>query len=67
MDAGAWGATVHGVTKSRTRLSDFTFTFTHRPFMFTVVIDMVRFGSVVLSFFFLKFVLSVFCSPFTLF
>ena len=28
MDGGAWWATVHGVTKSRTRLSDFTFTFT---------------------------------------
>ena len=28
MDRGAWWATVHGVTKSRTRLSDFTFTFT---------------------------------------
>ena len=27
MDGGAWWATVHGVTKSRTRLSDFTFTF----------------------------------------
>ena len=27
MDGGAWRATVHGVTKSRTRLSDFTFTF----------------------------------------
>ena len=27
MDGGAWSATVHGVTKSRTRLSDFTFTF----------------------------------------
>ena len=26
MDGGAWGATVHGVTKSRTRLSDLTFT-----------------------------------------
>ena len=26
-DRGAWKATVHGVTKSRTRLSDFTFTF----------------------------------------
>ena len=26
MDGGAWSATVHGVTKSRTRLSDFTFT-----------------------------------------
>ena len=25
MDGGAWEATVHGVTKSRTRLSDFTF------------------------------------------
>ena len=24
MDGGAWWATVHGVTKSRTRLSDFT-------------------------------------------
>ena len=24
MDGGAWGATVHGVTKSQTRLSDFT-------------------------------------------
>ena len=28
MDTGAWKATVHGVTKSRTRLSDFTFTLT---------------------------------------
>ena len=27
MDRGAWWAIVHGVTKSRTRLSDFTFTF----------------------------------------
>ena len=27
MDGGAWQATVHGVPKSRTRLSDFTFTF----------------------------------------
>ena len=27
MDGGAWWATVHGVTKSRTRLRDFTFTF----------------------------------------
>ena len=30
MDGGAWWATVHGVAKSRTRLSDFTFTF-HFP------------------------------------
>ena len=28
MDRGAWWATVHGVAKSQTRLSDFTFTFT---------------------------------------
>ena len=27
MDGGAWWATVHGVAKGRTRLSDFTFTF----------------------------------------
>ena len=27
MDGGAWWAAVHGVTKSRTRLSAFTFTF----------------------------------------
>ena len=27
MDGGAWKAAVHGVVKSRTRLSDFTFTF----------------------------------------
>ena len=27
MDGGAWWAAVHGVTKSRTRLSDFIFTF----------------------------------------
>ena len=30
MDGGAWWAAVHGVTKSWTRLSDFTFTF-HFP------------------------------------
>ena len=27
MDGGAWWAAVHGVMTSRTRLSDFTFTF----------------------------------------
>ena len=27
MDEGAWWAAVHGVAKSQTRLSDFTFTF----------------------------------------
>ena len=30
MDRGAWKAAVHGVAKSQTRLSDFTFTF-HFP------------------------------------
>ena len=28
MDGGAWGAAVHGVARSWTGLSDFTFTFT---------------------------------------
>ena len=28
MDGGVWWATVHGVAKSQTRLSNFTFTFT---------------------------------------
>ena len=27
MDGGAWWAAIHGILKSRTRLSDFTFTF----------------------------------------
>ena len=31
-DRQAWRAAVHGVTKSRTRLSDFTFTFTFMTF-----------------------------------
>ena len=31
MDRGAWPATVHGVTKSQTRLSTFTFTETDIP------------------------------------
>ena len=29
MDGGAWRAAVHGVAKSQTLLSDFTFTFMH--------------------------------------
>ena len=29
MDGGAWGATVHGVAKSQTRLSNFTQSLTH--------------------------------------
>ena len=31
MDGGAWQATVHGVTKSRTGLSNFAFTFIFHP------------------------------------
>ena len=31
MDRGAWWATVHGIAKSRTWISDFTFTFTLHP------------------------------------
>ena len=30
MDGGAWRAAVHGVARSQTRLSDFTFTFPFR-------------------------------------
>ena len=30
MDGGAWQATVHEVSESQTRLSDFTFTFTFK-------------------------------------
>ena len=32
MDGGAWWATVHGVAKSQTRLSNFTFIFTFLSF-----------------------------------
>ena len=31
MERGAWWNTVHGVAKSWTQLSDFTFTFTFEP------------------------------------
>ena len=31
MDGGAWWAAVHGVARSRTLLSDFTFTFLSHP------------------------------------
>ena len=32
MDGGVWQATVHGVIKSQTQLSNFTFTFFHDSF-----------------------------------
>ena len=37
MDRGAWWAAVHGVAKSRTRLSDFTFTHWRRKWQPTPV------------------------------
>ena len=37
MDGGAWWAAVHGVTKSRTQLSDFTFTHWRRKWQPTPV------------------------------
>ena len=47
MDGGAWQAMVHGIAKSRTRLSNFTFTFhfhalekvgkTTRPFRYDLI------------------------------
>ena len=40
MDRGAWRATVHRVSKSRTRLNDFTFTL-------VVVISFSHFGAIV--------------------
>ena len=38
MDGEAWWAIVHGVAKSRTRLSDFTFTFHFLSFLFMSVV-----------------------------
>ena len=35
MDRGAWGAKVHRVAKSRTRLSDFTHSLTHTKKLMT--------------------------------
>ena len=37
MDGGAWYAAVHGVARSRTRLSDFTFTHWRRKWQLTPV------------------------------
>ena len=58
MDQGAWWATVHGVTKSRTRLSNFTLTFfqsrlarTHSVYVY------------ILSFFLIVLVLIAFFPP----
>ena len=37
MDRGAWWATVHGVAKSRTQLSDFTFIIAYNVVLVTAV------------------------------
>ena len=37
MDGEAWQATVHGVAKSRTRLSDFTFTLRYEQFLLNLL------------------------------
>ena len=39
MDSEAWRAAVHGVTKSQTRLSDFTFTFTLVSSAYLVIVE----------------------------
>ena len=39
MDRGAWRATVHGVSKSWTRLSDFTFTFHFSEFIVVLTLE----------------------------
>ena len=39
MDGGAWWAAVHGVTKSQTRLSDFTFTYQTSKFYMLGIIN----------------------------
>ena len=37
MDRGAWGAIVHGVTESRTQLSNLTFTFTFNTYLYKCI------------------------------
>ena len=51
MDGGAWLATVHGVAKSWTRLSDFTITMSSWPIYFFIIIYC---PSLSLGIFFLK-------------
>ena len=41
MEGGAWWATIHGVAKSQTRLSDFTFTFNAMPYT-SLVAQMIK-------------------------
>ena len=44
MVGGAWGATVHGVTKGRTRLRDFTHSLKH---ILPSLIDIIKTHSVI--------------------
>ena len=37
MDGGAWGAIVHGVAESRTRLSSLTFTFAFNTYLYKCI------------------------------
>ena len=46
MDRAAWQATVHGVTKSQTRLSDFTHSLTHSKYRYLEMDDI---GNIFLS------------------
>ena len=50
MDRGAWQTTVHGVTKSRTRLRDFTFAFKILRYSSSIVYEYLEFVKVALSF-----------------
>ena len=38
MDRGSWQATVHGVTKSQTRLNDFLFTRSGKPLLLLLLL-----------------------------
>ena len=60
MDTGAWWATVHGVTKSRTRLSDFPWSWSRIPMLFSQYrICSHNVTKCVLSFFNLQFTFSL--------
>ena len=60
MDRGAWWATVHGVAKSWTRLSDSTFTFTiggGHHICYVIFFQHISFGFILLAFFSISFCL----------
>ena len=49
MDSGAWWATVHGVAKSQTRLSELTFTYTTSPILKKPCINKIHDGETIYS------------------